>query len=105
MLSRRSYVRLFTLAVLLTGSYVGLRADDEEMAGTPDCYTTGGNHAIVCYSGQVRIDETQRQMCRTACAYCDYGSTVGYYHSDPGSAANGPGCDWILWCQCGTGVE
>jgi hypothetical protein len=99
MLSKRSYVRLFTMVVLLTGSYAGLRADGE--VGEPQCYEGTPDHAIQCYSGQVRDTQTQHELCSDVCGACGFDTTVGYAYAYSGGPENGPGCDWILWCACG----
>jgi hypothetical protein len=96
MLSKRSYVRLFTMVVLLTGSYIGLRADDGEPAGPADCYD---NHTIQCFSGQVRDEPARQQFCNSSCSACNLGPSPWHY-TYAGGPPNGPGCDWILWCLC-----
>lgn len=101
MLSTRSYIRLFTMIVLLAGSYVGLRADDGEPVGPADCYSEDSPHTIQCFSGQVRDAPALQQFCRSSCSGCGFGNEVSYYNTNPGGSGNGPGCDWILWCLCG----
>ena len=103
MLSRQSYIRLFAMAVLLTGSYAGLRAEEE--MGPLDCY---GDHAIQCQGGQVRDSPAQMQACNNACSACGYGS-ASFAYAYTGGPANGPGCDGnnnhILYCYCGNLME
>ncbi len=110
MLSKRSYVRLFSMAVLLTGSYAGLWADGD--ATHLDCYSTPTpKHLIACISGQVRPDNAQHDLCNDLCVGpeepdgCNWSGTSCIAHwAYTGSPPNGPGCDgtnnWMLYCAC-----
>lgn len=95
MLSRRSYVRLFTMAVLLAGSYAGLRADE---GGPVDC---GSNNTIQCFGGQVRDAPALQQFCNSSCSACEMGPSTWNYTYDGDPEENGQGCNWVLWCLCG----
>lgn len=91
MLSRRSYVRLFTMVLLLTGTYVsGVRAD----AGV----TCQENGALMCYSTP-RDSPAQSQGCTTACSSCGYSSST-WNEGNNGGPENGASCQWIVFCLC-----
>jgi hypothetical protein len=98
MLSKRSYVRLFTMAVLLAGSYAGLQGADGQLICSSD---DGVDHLYACYSGQVRDHPFQQQACANDCQQCGFSSTVAFYDANPGGPENGPNCNWILYCACG----
>jgi hypothetical protein len=93
------------MAVLLAGSYVGLRADD---APTQlDCYE---NELIACFGGSVR--DNLGELCNTLCTApkpdgCAFDNTSDFHAVDTATPANGEHCypAWILYCSCHPVIE
>lgn len=115
MLSRRSYFRLFTMAVLLIGSYAGLQADDEP-PNQLDCIVGDPNHLYACKNGTIRDSPAQLQECHALCRDsspngCGWGGNAVHANAYNGGPENGPGCygpnTYIIYCACSTsgGIE
>ncbi len=99
MVSKRSYVRLFSMAVLLAGWYVSVRAD-----GPTQCDDGPPPTALACYGGvgeQCRDSPYNNQACANACSGCGYGSS-SYNYPSGGTSDNG--CGSVLFCLCDGGL-